>query len=163
VGARTEGSDIVLVVLVLAGLAVLAAVVAIAVGRGGELSEARPDVPPLQMPTGRRLTGSDVRYLHLPHGLWGYQTEIADEALHRLAYALDERDARLAELERELAELRRRCAGAAREGREGPAEEARPTARPDEEEEIGTEPTPPDGPGPLSSPFAERPVEEESR
>lgn len=151
-----------LVVLVLAGLAVLAAVIAIAVGRGGELSEAHPDVPPLQMPSGRRLTGSDVRYLRLPHGLWGYQTEIADEALHRLAYALDERDARLAELERELAELRRRHADAARGG---PPDKG--WAGPEREDPAEPAPTVPDdlseGPERSSSSFGERAVEEESR
>ncbi|HEX2314864.1 MAG TPA: hypothetical protein VHJ17_14070 [Thermomonospora sp.] len=97
-----------LVVLVLAGLAVVAAVVVLAMGRGGELTEVHADHPPLQMPTGRRLTGADVALLHLPHALWGYQTEVTDEALHRLAYALSERDARVAALEEQVAELRRR-------------------------------------------------------
>jgi hypothetical protein len=95
----------VLVVLALAGLAVLAAVVVLAMGRGGELTQVHADHPPLRMPTGRRLTGADVAMLRLPHGLWGYQVEVADEALHRLAYALSERDARVAALEAQLAEL----------------------------------------------------------
>ncbi|REE95915.1 hypothetical protein [Thermomonospora umbrina] len=97
-----------LVACVVAGVAVLAGVVAVAMGRGGELSETHSDHPPLQMPTGRRLTGPDVALLHLPHGLWGYQTDVADEALHRLAYALSERDARVAALEDQVAELHRR-------------------------------------------------------
>ncbi len=155
-----------LVVLVLAGLAVLAAVIAIAMGRGGELTEAHPDVPPLQMPTGRRLTGSDVRYLHLPHGLWGYQPEIADEALHRLAYALDERDARLAELERELAELRRRHEDPYEDPYEDEdrlEDEARSPVSPDEASLDEPEPTPPDDRGPFPPPYDGRPVDEEAR
>jgi len=98
----------VLVVLALAALAVLVAVVVLATGRGGELARTHPDHPPLHMPSGRRLTGADVATLHLPHGLWGYQVDVTDEALRRLACALNERDARLAALEAELAELKRR-------------------------------------------------------
>ncbi|SEG42226.1 hypothetical protein SAMN04489712_105124 [Thermomonospora echinospora] len=99
-----------LVVLALAGLAVLAAVVVLAMGRGGELTEVHADHPPLRMPTGRRLTGTDVALLRLPHGIWGYQVDVTDEVLHRLAYALSERDARVAALEAQLAELHYRPA-----------------------------------------------------
>ncbi|MBX6768905.1 MAG: hypothetical protein IRY90_17425 [Actinomadura rubrobrunea] len=94
------------VVLVLAGLAVLGAVVVVAMGRGGELAPARPDHPPFRLPPGP--AAPDPALLRLPRGLWGYQVEVADETLHRLAYALSERNVRVAELERQVDALRRR-------------------------------------------------------
>jgi hypothetical protein len=98
----------VVVVLVLAGLAVLGAVVVLAMGRGGELAETHPDHPPLSLPPGHLMTGTQAALLRLPRGLWGYQVGVTDEALHRLAYAISERDARMAELERQIDALRRR-------------------------------------------------------
>jgi len=98
----------VVVVFVLAGLAVLGAVVVLAMGRGGELAETHPDHPPLPLPEGRRLTGPAVALLRLPRGLWGYQVPVTDEALRRLAGAITERDDRLAVLERQVDDLRRR-------------------------------------------------------
>ncbi|WP_344944469.1 hypothetical protein [Actinomadura miaoliensis] len=100
------------VVLVLAGLAVLGAVVVLAMGRGGELAPARPDHAPFRLPPGHALTAPDVALLRLPRGLWGYQVEVADETLHRLAYALSERDVRVAELERQVDVLRNRLGDA---------------------------------------------------
>lgn len=94
------------VVLVLAGVAVLGAVVALAMGRGGELAEPQPDHPPL--PLGHPVTGPDAALLRLPQSLWGYRKDVTDEAVHRLAYALAERDARMALLERRLDDLRHR-------------------------------------------------------
>lgn len=96
-----------LVVLALAGLAVLGTVVVLAMGRGGELARVHPDHPPLALPAGRPIGGTDAALLQLPRTLWGYHVEITDEALRRLAYALTERDARVAVLEQQLAELRR--------------------------------------------------------
>ncbi|MFD0683176.1 hypothetical protein [Actinomadura fibrosa] len=96
------------VVLVLVGAAVLGAVVVLAMGRGGELAETHPDYPPLPLSDGHRVTGPDVDHLRLPHALWGYQVSVTDEALHRLAYTLTERDARIAQLEQQVDDLRRR-------------------------------------------------------
>src|SRR5690606_24671469 len=42
-----------------------------------------------------------------PRTLWGYQPQVTDEALYRLADALSERDARVATLEKQLQDLRR--------------------------------------------------------
>lgn len=95
------------VVLVLAGLAVLGAVVALAMGRGGELAETHPDYPPLPIGAdGRPITAEDAAHLRLPRTFWGYQPQLTDEALHRLAGALHERDARVAALEQQLRDLR---------------------------------------------------------
>jgi len=96
----------VVVVLVLAGLAVLGAVVVLAMGRGGELAETHPDYPELPLPTARPITGTEAALLKLPRGLWGYQVGFTDEAIHRLAYSLAERESRMAMLEQQLADLR---------------------------------------------------------
>ncbi|MCP2336536.1 hypothetical protein [Actinomadura rupiterrae] len=103
-----RSKTVVMVVLVLAGVAVLAAVVVLAMGRGGELARTHPDVPPLPLINGVPVTGPEVAMLRLPRALWGYQMGITDEALHRLAYALTERDARMAALEQHIADLQRR-------------------------------------------------------
>lgn len=115
----------VMVVLVLAGLAVLAAVVVLAMGRGGELGRTHPDAPPLPLIGGAPVTGPEVAMLRLPRALWGYQMNVTDEALHRLAYAMTERDTRVAAMELQIADLRRRLADAERpEGPEGPGSDA---------------------------------------
>lgn len=94
--------------IAVAAVAVLAAVVALAMGKGGELAETHPDHPPLPLPDDRPLVGMDAAVLRLPRGLWGYHVDVTDEALRRLAYALTERETRVAVLERQLAELRER-------------------------------------------------------
>ncbi|MGP4023941.1 hypothetical protein [Actinomadura sp. 3N407] len=101
------------VVLVLAGVAVLGAVVVLAMGRGGELAETHPDYPPLPLGAdGRPITGQDAAHLRLPRTFWGYQPQVTDEALHRLADALAERDAHVAALEQQLHDLHRRAGDA---------------------------------------------------
>jgi hypothetical protein len=98
------------VVLVLAGLAVLGAVVVLAMGRGGELAETHPDYPPLRVDAeGRPVLGPAGSRLRFPTTIWGYQMQVTDEAVHRLADALRERDARVADLERQLYDLRNRA------------------------------------------------------
>ncbi|MGW2314714.1 hypothetical protein [Actinomadura luteofluorescens] len=101
---------IVVVVLVLAGVAVLGAVVALAVGRGGELAEAHPDYPPVSVDAeGRPVVGWEGARLRFPRTLWGYQPHVTDDAFHRLTEALNERDARVADLERQLHDARKRA------------------------------------------------------
>lgn len=95
------------VAIALAAAAVLAAVVVLAMGKGGELAEVHPDYPPLPLPTDRRLGAMDAALLQLPRGLWGYHVDATDEALRRLAYALTERDTKVAMLEQQMAELRK--------------------------------------------------------
>lgn len=91
--------------IVLAGVAVLVSVVVLAMGRGGELAEARPDHSPVSLPGIHLITGTDAALLWLPKGLWGYHVKLTDEALGQFAYALTERDARITMLERRLAQL----------------------------------------------------------
>ena len=99
-----------IVVLVLAGLAVLGAVVAVAMGLGGELSPAPRDHPPLSPPPPGTAPYAAVAApgLRLPRGLWGYQTDAADQAIDGLMRALHDREGRMAALERQLADLKDR-------------------------------------------------------
>ncbi|MEU6427506.1 hypothetical protein ABZ860_16570 [Microbispora sp. NPDC046973] len=94
-----------LVVLVIAGLAVIACVVMVSLGHGGEMAEFPPDVPPLELPAAGQMTPADLIALQLPIGLVGYSTQAVDETLHRVSVALGERDTRIAVLEQRVAEL----------------------------------------------------------
>ncbi len=131
------------VVLVLAGVAVLGAVVVLAMGRGGELAEAHPDYPPVSVDAeGRPVIGWEGSHLRFPRTLWGYQMHVTDDAVHRLTEALHERDARVADLERQLRDLRKRA---------GDAEPSRPVGALHGIEDTGArvalhkEPVEPDG------------------
>ncbi|WP_051467952.1 hypothetical protein [Actinomadura oligospora] len=128
----------VMVVLVLAGVAVLAAVVVLAMGHGGELGRTHPDVPPMPLLDGARVTGPEVAMLRLPRALWGYQMNVTDEALHRLAYALTERDTRVAAMEQQIADLRRRLTDAEGPG-SGPSEASGGWATPGEPPATATD------------------------
>ncbi|MBG0833452.1 hypothetical protein HS041_37765 [Planomonospora sp. ID67723] len=94
-----------LVVLSLAALAILAGVVLVAMGKGGELTEFAPDVPPLALPDAGHLGAVDFVALQLPVSLVGYHTQSVDETLQRAASALSERDTRIAVLEQRVSEL----------------------------------------------------------
>ena len=95
---------IVPVLLLLAGAVILAGVVAVAMGHGGEMAEFPSDyVPPT---LGDLLTATDVAMLRPPAGLWGYNTQVTDEALSRIAQIVTERDVEIAVLRQQLAELR---------------------------------------------------------
>ncbi|MGS2645208.1 hypothetical protein [Streptosporangium sp. LJ11] len=95
----------VLVVLAFAAVAVIAGVTVVAMGRGGELSEFAPDVPPLNLPQAGQLGAVDFMALQLPVSLVGYNTQSVDETLNRVAGALSERDTRIAVLEQRVSEL----------------------------------------------------------
>jgi hypothetical protein len=115
---------IVVVVLVLACLAVLGAVVALAMGLGGELSPAHRDRPP-PAPGAPPFAGPS-QGPRLPRGLWGYQADVADRAIDGLLQALRDREARMAALERQVADLEDRL----RERGADDAEEPAPPAPP---------------------------------
>jgi hypothetical protein len=95
----------VLVVLVLAAVIVIAGVTVVAMGRGGELTEFAPDIPPLDLPEAGQLSAVDFMVLQLPVSLVGYHTQSVDETLNRVANALSERDTRIAVLEQRVSEL----------------------------------------------------------
>lgn len=94
-----------LVVLAIAALAILACVVLVSLGRGGELTEFPPDVPPLDLPEPGQLTAVDFMALQLPVNLVGYHTQSVDETLRRAATAISARDTRIAVLEQRVSEL----------------------------------------------------------
>ncbi|MER6949737.1 hypothetical protein ABT294_37560 [Nonomuraea sp. NPDC000554] len=94
-----------LVVLAIAALAILAAVVLVSLGKGGELTEFPPDVPPLDLPEPGQLTAVDFMALQLPVNLVGYHTQSVDETLRRAANAISARDTRIAVLEQRVSEL----------------------------------------------------------
>ncbi|WP_232524408.1 hypothetical protein [Nocardiopsis gilva] len=94
----------IMVLIAVAALAVLAGVAFVVMGKGGELARFEADHPPLDLPTDRQLTSSDMSRVALPLALWGYHVRAVDELLVRLSAALDERDARIAELERRVSD-----------------------------------------------------------
>ncbi|WP_327047828.1 hypothetical protein OG320_08115 [Microbispora sp. NBC_01189] len=94
-----------LVVLVIAGLAVIACVVMVSLGHGGEMAEFPSDAPPLGLPAAGQLTPTDLMTLRLPISLVGYGTHAVDETLNRVSVAIAERDTRIAVLEQRVSEL----------------------------------------------------------
>ncbi|MDF2712741.1 MAG: hypothetical protein K0R62_8393, partial [Nonomuraea muscovyensis] len=102
---RYEYDANVLVILAIAALAILACVVVVSLGRGGELTEFPPDVPPLDLPEAQQLTAVDFMALRLPVNLVGYHTQTVDETLRRAAGAISARDTRIAVLEQRVSEL----------------------------------------------------------
>jgi hypothetical protein len=88
--------------MVIAVLVVLAVIVVVAVGRGGELSQEPADYAPLDMGP---VSATDIVLLRPPTGLWGYSMQVTDEALERIAAAVRERDVRIVALEQRIADL----------------------------------------------------------
>ena len=89
------------ILLLLAGVVILAGVVSVAMGRGGEMAEFATDYLPPDV-----VTAADVAMLRPPSSLWGYNAQLTDEALSRIAQVISERDVEIAALRQQLAELR---------------------------------------------------------
>ncbi len=89
------------VIMVLAVIAVLVAIFFAATGRGGELSREHVDYAPLELGS---VSAADVALLRPPTALWGYNVEVMDEALDRIARAVRDRDLTIAYLQQQLAE-----------------------------------------------------------
>ena len=128
-----------LVVLVIAGLAVLVCVVMVSLGYGGEMAEFPPDVPPLGLPVAGQPDAEDLIALQLPISLVGYNTQVVDEALQRVAMALSERDTRIAVLEQRVTELLAGRLQARQEAYARPAEPPRTEHQPEIPSEIPPE------------------------
>jgi hypothetical protein len=94
----------VLVVILIAAIAVLAAVVLVAMGRGGGLSVERNDYVPLDLGP---VTATDVALLRPPTGLWGYNMQATDDAMDQIAESIRERDVRIVALEQLVTDLGR--------------------------------------------------------
>ena len=88
------------ILLLLAGVIILAGVVGVAMGRGGEMAEFVMDYPPPDV-----VTAADVSMLRPPSSLWGYNAQLTDEALSQIAQVISERDVEIAVLRQQLAEL----------------------------------------------------------
>ncbi|WP_017627508.1 DivIVA domain-containing protein [Nocardiopsis chromatogenes] len=94
----------ILILISLSAVAVLAGVAYAVMGKGGQLARFEADHPPLDLPETRPLTPADVGRVALPLAFWGYHVRGVDEVLRRLSAALAERDERIADLERRLAQ-----------------------------------------------------------
>jgi hypothetical protein len=81
-------------------IAVLVAVFFAATGRGGELSREHVDYAPLELGS---VSAADVALLRPPTAMWGYNVEVTDEALDRIARAMRDRDLTIAYLQEQLA------------------------------------------------------------
>ena len=92
------------VLLFLAGAVILVGVVAVAMGRGGEMAEFAGDYLPPTMDD--VVTAADVASVRPPPALWGYNVQVTDEAFNRIAQVVTERDVEIAVLRQQLAELR---------------------------------------------------------
>ena len=73
------------VVMILAAVVILVGVFYDATGRGGELAYEHPDYPPLDLGP---VSATDVALLRPPTALWGYNMQVTDEALERIAQAV---------------------------------------------------------------------------
>lgn len=89
------------ILLLLAGVVILVGVVTVAMGHGGEMAEFAMDYLPPDV-----TTAADVATLRPPSALWGYNAQVTDEALGRIAQVITERDVEIAVLRQQLAELR---------------------------------------------------------
>lgn len=95
----------ILILTALAAFAVLVAVAVVVMGYGGQLARFEADHPPLDLPTDRPVSSRDVARIRLPLTMWGgYHVRAVDELLGRMAAGIDERDARIAQLEARLGE-----------------------------------------------------------
>lgn len=90
-------------VLLAAALAILAGVVVVAMGRGGEIAQSRRDVPVVPP---RIRTAADVATLRLPMGVFGYSEHATDQAFDAAARLIAEQDTEIARLRGELRRMR---------------------------------------------------------
>jgi hypothetical protein len=73
-----------------------------ATGRGGELSYEPADHAPLDLGP---VSAADIALLHPPTALWGYNVQVTNEALERIARAMRERDITIAYLQQQVTDL----------------------------------------------------------
>ena len=87
-----------LAVFVIIAIVVVFAVAAVALGRGGGLDPADPDLRP-SLPDGP-MSAADLESVHFAVGFRGYRMDQVDAVLDRLGRELADRDAHIIELER---------------------------------------------------------------
>jgi len=77
------------VVFLITIVAVLVGIFFAATGRGGELAYEHADHAPLDLGP---VSAADIALLRPPTAMWGYNMQVTDEALDRIARAMRERD-----------------------------------------------------------------------
>ena len=139
--------------MILVAVVILVGVFFAATGRGGELAHERGDYAPLDLGP---VSATDVALLRPPTAMWGYNMQVTDEALERIAQAIRDRDVTIAFLQQRMADLTAQAAQVPQ-----PAEPARAHlpehARP---ADAGAPPGPEDPAEPVDPPLA---PEERSR
>jgi hypothetical protein len=89
------------VAIVLAAAVILVGIIVVAMGRGGELSREKPELPAR---TDFR-SWSDVAEYRPPGAVFGYHAAATEHALMLIARTIAERDAEIERLRRRLAEV----------------------------------------------------------
>ena len=102
--------------LLIAAVAVVIGIVYVATGRGGEMAYEQADHAPLDMGP---VSATDVVLLRPPTALWGYNMQVTDEALDRIATAIRDRDVLIVALEQQVADLNAAVAAAGEPGAAG--------------------------------------------
>jgi hypothetical protein len=93
------------ILIVLAIVVVLAGVVFVAAGRGGEMPAVeRTDYYPLELGP---VSATDVVLLRPQMALWGYNQQMVDDALDHIADSIRDRDVRIVALEQLVTDLTR--------------------------------------------------------
>jgi len=136
--------------MILVAVVILVGVFFVATGRGGEMAYEQADHAPLDLGP---VSATDVALLRPPTAMWGYNMQVTDEALERIAQAIRDRDVPIAFLQQRMADLTAQAAQVPQ-----PAEPAHlaPHAR---TADAGAPPGPEDPAEPADPPFApeERP------
>jgi len=115
------------VVFLIAAVVVLGGVFLAATGRGGELAPEHPDHAPLDLGS---VSAPDIALLRPPTALWGYSTQVTDEALDRIARAMRDRDVTIAHLQQQLASRDTRDPSDTRDPATQPTEATQPATLP---------------------------------
>jgi len=88
--------------MILVAVVILVGVFFVATGRGGELAYEQADHAPLDLGP---VSATDVALLRPPTAMWGYNMQVTDEALERVAQAIRDRDVTIAFLQQRIADL----------------------------------------------------------
>jgi hypothetical protein len=88
--------------MILVAVVILVGVFFVATGRGGELAYEHADAAPLDLGP---VSATDVALLRPPTALWGYNMQVTDEALEKIAQAIRDRDVTIAFLQQRVADL----------------------------------------------------------
>jgi len=118
------------VVLIVVAAAIVAGVVVVALGRGGEMAQFAADYAPVDLDDIDEVTATDVALLRLPRALWGYHMQATDQALGLIAQTLTDRDVEIATLLRQLAEARSAAESAMQQSQPSPPHQPLPMPPP---------------------------------